>query len=108
VIAELVQYVATGLLVGGVYALMSIGLGLVFGVMRVVNFAHGDFMMLGMYLTYFYAVSGHVDPLLGAVLTLPPFFLLGVLVHALNMNIAPATTNASLRTIIWSTPPQVT
>src|SRR4030095_14955906 len=60
---------------------MSIGLGLVFGVMRVVNFAHGDFMMLGMYLTYFYAVSGHVDPLLGAVLTLPPFFLLGVLVH---------------------------
>ena len=80
-IAELVQYVATGLLVGGVYALMSIGLGLVFGVMRVVNFAHGDFMMLGMYLTYFYAVSGHVDPLLGAVLTLPPFFLLGVLVH---------------------------
>ena len=82
-IADLLQYVATGLLVGGVYALMSIGLGLVFGVMRVVNFAHGDFMMLGMYLTYFYAVSGHVDPLLGAVLTLPPFFLLGVLVHRL-------------------------
>jgi branched-chain amino acid transport system permease protein len=62
---------------------MSIGLGLIFGVMRVVNFAQGDFMMLGMYLTYFYAVSGHVDPLLGAVLTLPPFFLLGVLVHRL-------------------------
>ena len=82
-IADLLQYVATGLLVGGVYALMSIGLGLIFGVMRVVNFAQGDFMMLGMYLTYFYAVSGHVDPLLGAVLTLPPFFLLGVLVHRL-------------------------
>ena len=78
---DLGQYVVTGLLVGGVYALMSIGLGLIFGVMRVVNFAQGDFMMLGMYLTYFYAVSGHVDPLLGAVLTLPPFFLLGVLVH---------------------------
>jgi len=40
VFAELVQYVVTGLLVGGVYALMSIGLGLIFGVMRVVNFAH--------------------------------------------------------------------
>jgi branched-chain amino acid transport system permease protein len=40
VLAELVQYVVTGLLVGGVYALMSIGLGLIFGVMRVVNFAH--------------------------------------------------------------------
>jgi branched-chain amino acid transport system permease protein len=80
---DLAQYVVTGLLVGGVYALMSIGLALIFGVMRVVNFAQGDFMMLGMYLTYFYAVSGHIDPLLGAVLTLPPFFLLGVLVHRL-------------------------
>src|SRR5204862_6303087 len=89
VASELTQYVVTGLLVGGVYALMSIGLGLVFGVMRVVNFAHGDFMMLGMYLTYFYAVSGHVDPLLGAVLTLPPFFLLGVLVHRLVLGRGP-------------------
>jgi branched-chain amino acid transport system permease protein len=79
-LAELVQYVATGLLVGGVYALMSIGLALIFGVMRVVNFAQGDFMMLGMYLTYFYAMSG-IDPLLGAILTIPPFFVLGWLVH---------------------------
>ena len=80
VVAELAQYVATGLLVGGVYALMSIGLALIFGVMRVVNFAQGDFMMLGMYLTYFYALAG-VDPLLGALLTIPPFFVLGWIVH---------------------------
>jgi branched-chain amino acid transport system permease protein len=80
---ELLQYVVTGLLVGGVYALMSIGLALIFGVMRVVNFAQGDFMMLGMYLTYYLAVSGAVDPLLGALLTIPPFFLLGLVVHRL-------------------------
>ena len=60
---------------------MSIGLALIFGVMRVVNFAQGDFMMLGMYLTYFYAVRGRIDPLLGALLTIPPFFVLGWLVH---------------------------
>jgi branched-chain amino acid transport system permease protein len=78
---ELTQYVVTGLLVGGVYALMSIGLALIFGVMRVVNFAQGDFMMLGMYLTYYYAVVLGIDPLLGAILTIPPFFLLGLLVH---------------------------
>src|SRR5437763_15734973 len=59
---------------------MSIGLALIFGVMRVVNFAQGDFMMLGMYLTYFYALAG-VDPLLGALLTIPPFFVLGWIVH---------------------------
>jgi branched-chain amino acid transport system permease protein len=78
--ADLAQYVVTGLLVGGVYALMSIGLALIFGVMRVVNFAQGDFMMLGMYVTYFLALAG-VDPLLGALVVIPPFFLLGVLVH---------------------------
>jgi branched-chain amino acid transport system permease protein len=79
--ADLVQYVVTGLLVGGVYALMSIGLALIFGVMRVVNFAQGDFMMLGMYLAYYLAVGYHVDPLLGALLALPPFFAAGWLVH---------------------------
>jgi branched-chain amino acid transport system permease protein len=78
---ELAQYVVTGLLVGGVYALMSIGLALIFGVMRVVNFAQGDFMMLGMYLTYYFAVGHAIDPLLGALITLPPFFLLGLLLH---------------------------
>jgi branched-chain amino acid transport system permease protein len=82
-VADLAQYVVTGLLVGGVYALMSIGLALIFGVMRVVNFAQGDFMMLGMYVTFFLAVGGGVDPLLGALVTIPPFFLLGVLVHRL-------------------------
>jgi branched-chain amino acid transport system permease protein len=67
--------------VGGVYALMSIGLALIFGVMRVVNFAQGDFMMLGMYLTYYLAVGYHVDPLLGALVILPPFFVLGLFTH---------------------------
>ncbi len=79
--AELVQYTATGLLVGGVYALMSIGLALIFGIMRVVNFAQGDFMMLGMYLTWFFATAYGIDPLAGALLAIPPFFLLGLLVH---------------------------
>ena len=82
-VSDLAQYVVTGLLVGGVYALMSIGLALIFGVMRVVNFAQGDFMMLGMYVTFFLAVGAGVDPLLGALVTIPPFFLLGVLVHRL-------------------------
>src|SRR5207237_10053650 len=60
---------------------MSIGLALTFGVMRVVNFAQGDFMMLGMYLTYYYAVALGIDPLVGALFTIPPFFLLGLLLH---------------------------
>jgi branched-chain amino acid transport system permease protein len=81
VASELAQYVVTGLLVGGVYALMSIGLALIFGIMRVVNFAQGDFMMLGMYLTFYYAVALGIDPLMGALLSIPPFFVVGLLVH---------------------------
>jgi len=75
------QTIAAGLMAGIIYGLMASGVGLIFGVMRVVNFAQGDFMMLGMYLTFFYAVAGGIDPLLGALLTLPPFGLLGWLVH---------------------------
>ncbi len=81
IIETFVQYLITGLLIGGVYALMSVGLALIFGIMKVVNFAQGDFMMLGMFLTYFlFAVFG-VHPLIGALLTIPPLYLLGVLVH---------------------------
>src|SRR5207245_10116141 len=60
---------------------MSIGLALIFGVMRVVNFAQGDFMMLGMYVTYCLTTVYAIDPLLGAVVIVPPFFLVGVAVH---------------------------
>ena len=46
------QAVINGLLTGALYALVGMGLALIFGVMRIVNFAHGAFMMLGMYVTY--------------------------------------------------------
>ena len=46
-LAELVQHVVNGLIVGSGYALMGIGLTLIFGIMRVVNFAHGEFFMMG-------------------------------------------------------------
>jgi len=52
VIAELIQHVVNGLIIGGGYALMGIGLTLIFGIMRVVNFAHGEFYMLGAFLLF--------------------------------------------------------
>lgn len=83
IVLTLLQYLITGLLIGGVYALMSVGLALIFGIMKVVNFAQGDFMMLGMYFTYFLYTSYGVHPLLGALLTIPPFYVLGMVVHRL-------------------------
>jgi branched-chain amino acid transport system permease protein len=56
------QAILTGLLTGGLYALIAMGLALVFGVMRVVNFAHGAFLMMGMYLSYYVYTRLHVSP----------------------------------------------
>jgi branched-subunit amino acid ABC-type transport system permease component len=51
-LAELVQHIVNGLIVGGGYALMGIGLTLIFGIMRVVNFAHGEFFMMGAFFLF--------------------------------------------------------
>ena len=73
----LIQTIILGLLVGGVYALMSSGLTLIFGVMRVINVAHGAFLILGAYLTYWLFQLTGLDPIISIVLTAPILFLIG-------------------------------
>jgi branched-chain amino acid transport system permease protein len=53
VLENIAQTVIAGVLTGSIYGLMCVGLALIFGVMRVINFAHGDFMMLGMYAAFY-------------------------------------------------------
>jgi branched-chain amino acid transport system permease protein len=79
--AVFLQSLLSGVLVGGVYALIGIGLTLVFGVMRVINFAHGDLLMLGMYIAFFAFQLLHLDPFLSIVLVIPAMFLFGVLLQ---------------------------
>lgn len=71
------QALISGLMIGGVYALVAVGLTLIFGVMDIINFAHGEFLMFGMYAAYFASVLFGIDPYLTAVLALPTFFALG-------------------------------
>ena len=71
------QGLLSGLLFGGVYSLMAVGLTLIFGVMRVVNFAHGDMMVWGMYLAWLLATRGGLDPYLGFPLCALALFALG-------------------------------
>lgn len=72
-----IQTLILGVLVGGVYALMSSGLTLIFGVMRVINVAHGSFLVLGAYVTYVLFQELQVDPLASIFITIPVLFGLG-------------------------------
>jgi len=63
-VTVLPQLIVSTLLLGGIYALIAVGLTLIFGVMRVVNFRHGEFLMLGMYLAFFAFAGLHLDPYL--------------------------------------------
>jgi branched-chain amino acid transport system permease protein len=74
----LLQVVISGVLLGAVYALLAIGLNLIFGVMRVINIAHGDLMMLGAYSTYWLFTLWGVNPLVSLVIVMPLMFALGV------------------------------
>lgn len=60
------QALAAGLLVGAIYGLMCVGLGIIFGVMRVINFAQGDFLMLGMYVTLYIVAGVALLPISGS------------------------------------------
>jgi branched-chain amino acid transport system permease protein len=72
------QLLVNGLLLGGIYALISIGLTLIFGVVRVINFAHGEFLMISMYISYFsYSILG-LNPYWSLVINFPLMFLIGM------------------------------
>jgi len=80
------QSLMSGILIGGVYALIGIGLTIIFGVMRVINFAHGDLLMVGMYLTYFLYTVFHVDPFVSILITIPLMFLYGAFLQKTFIN----------------------
>jgi branched-chain amino acid transport system permease protein len=75
------QAVINGLLIGGIYALVSIGVTLIFGVIKIVNFAQGEFLMIGMYISFFLASQFGIDPLVSLVVSMPVLFVVGVLVQ---------------------------
>jgi branched-chain amino acid transport system permease protein len=79
------QLAVSTLLLGGVYALIAVGLTLIFGVMRVVNFAHGEFLMLAMYLAFWAFALLQLDPYVTLVLGLPLVFAIGLASYQIVM-----------------------
>lgn len=82
---NLVQTIVQGLLLGGVYALAASGLTLVFGVMNVVNVAHGALIILSAYVTWQLWLRAGIDPLLAVFITTPAMFALGWVIYQLTI-----------------------
>ena len=77
----IIEAVILGILTGGVYALMSAGLALIFGVMDIINIAQGIFVLLGAYLSYTLELALHLDLFAGLLITMPIMFILGVAIE---------------------------
>jgi len=77
----IIEAIVTGILTGGVYALMTSGLTLVFGVMDIINIGQGALVILGAYLSYVLAQNLHIDLFLGLLITMPVMFVLGLLIE---------------------------
>lgn len=77
----ILEAIVTGLLTGGVYALMASGLTLVYGVMEIVNIAQGIFVVMGAYLSYTLQQRLHLDLFVGLLVTVPIMFAFGVLIE---------------------------
>lgn len=71
------QVVVNGVMLGALFTIVAIGLTLIFGIVKVINFAHGEFLMAGMYLTYLLTVGWGVHPYLTVVAVAPALFVFG-------------------------------
>ena len=76
-----IEILIRGLMLGSVYALVGMGLTLVWGVVGIVNIAHGEFVMLGAYFAFWAFSLIHLNPLFSVLLSIPLFFFVGVLIH---------------------------
>lgn len=79
----LLHVLVVGLMLGGIYGLVSLGLNLIFGVIRIVNFAHGELVMLGMYGAYVAHAALGLDPYLSVLVVVPVVFAVGLVLYRL-------------------------
>ncbi|HEV3039232.1 MAG TPA: branched-chain amino acid ABC transporter permease [Candidatus Angelobacter sp.] len=90
----------SALLLAGIYAAMSVGMTIIYGVMKIVNLSHASFMMLGAYFAYEMFQRLHLDPVLGAVAALPVFFVFGMGVYWALVRWLPKSNQPTLPSLL--------
>lgn len=99
--STLLQACINGLLMGGFYSLMGMGQNIIFGVMKIVNFCHGEMLMVGMYLTFVLYTYGGIDPYLCVPLVAVIMFALGALIQ--QTLITPSLGTKSFTNLLFLT-----
>jgi len=92
---DLITPILMGIMLGGLYALIAMGLSMVFGVMRLINLAHGDLVILGSYISFAIMIHLGIDPIAGLVISIPVMFALGLLIQKYLMGRASAISAES-------------
>lgn len=121
---EFAQSLVSGLMIGGVYAVLGVGFSLTWGITKVINIAHAAFAVLAAYIAYWSIKSYGIDPVLSLVFIVPAFFLVGVGLHELVMSrVARKTQHLEMASmvltfglagilensmsVVWATDPRV-
>jgi len=97
---DFLNLLIAALLLAGVYAAMSVGMTIIYGVMKIVNLAHAGVLMLGAYFVYELYERWQIDPLLGVVLAFPVFFLLGIGLHRALIRRLPPSDQPTLASLL--------
>ncbi len=95
-----VQSLVSGVLTGSLYAMIGVGLTVIFGVMRIINLAHGEMVMLGMFGAYWSWTLWRVDPFVSAILWVPLLFLAGMLAY--RFLVKPIVPGGELNTLLYT------
>jgi len=99
-LVDFTSLVVAALLLAGIYAVMSVGMTVIYGVMKIVNLAHAGFMMLGAYFALELFERFQIDPILAAFLTFPAMFLIGGVVHWVLVRRLPHSDEPTLPSLL--------
>src|SRR5262249_22626720 len=97
---DFLNLLIAAVLLAGTYAAMSVGMTIIYGVMKIVNLAHAGFMMLGAYFVFQLYERAGVVPFVGVLLAFPAFFLAGMLVHLLLVRWIPISDQPTLTSLL--------